>query len=100
MLEEESGRREDFLYYLRRVEFQAALLADNPSYDLDLEATQNLLKEKSTDLMTAVIEFLNSALVYLGDGFLGKMFISRTAYGSESFKICLQRPPGLYRGKT
>jgi len=57
---------------LRRVEFQAALLADNPSYDLDLETTQNLLKDKSTDLMTAVINFLKSALVYLGDGFLGK----------------------------
>jgi len=72
MLDDESGRREDFLYHLRRVEFQAALLADNPSYDLDLETTQNLLKDKSTDLMTAVINFLNSALVYLGDGFLGK----------------------------
>jgi hypothetical protein len=56
---------------LRRIEFQAALVADNPSYDLDLEMTQNLLKEKSMDLLSAVIKFFNSALVYLSKGFLG-----------------------------
>lgn len=82
MLEEESDRREDFLYHLKRIEFQTALIADNPSYDLDLEATQNLLKEKSTDLMTAVITFLNSALVYLSDGFLGKTLSGYIAYGT------------------
>jgi hypothetical protein len=47
------------------------LVADNPSYDLDLEITQNILKEKSMDLMCAVIKYFNSALVYLSKGFLG-----------------------------
>jgi hypothetical protein len=73
ILEQESSRCDDFLYNLRRIEFQAALLADNPSYDLDLETTQNLLKEKSTNLMSAMFKFFNSALVYLSRGFLGEL---------------------------
>lgn len=79
MLDEESRRREDFLYHLRRVEFQAALLAENPNYDLALEIIQSL-KEKSTDLMTAVINFLNSTLVYLSDGFLGEYLLTFFLY--------------------
>jgi hypothetical protein len=57
---------------LRRIEYQSALLADNPNYDLDLETTQDLIDEKSTDLMAAVILFFNSALVYLGRSFISE----------------------------
>lgn len=58
---------------MRRIEFQAALLADNPNYNLDLQVTQNLLKEKSTDLLSAVIKFFNSALIYFSEGVLRKL---------------------------
>jgi hypothetical protein len=46
---------DDFLVYLKRIECQAAMLADNPNYDLNLETPQALLEEKSTDLMSAII---------------------------------------------
>jgi hypothetical protein len=45
------------------------MLANNPNYDLDLEKTQALLEEKSTDLMSAIIRFFNSSLVYFSRGF-------------------------------
>jgi hypothetical protein len=72
---------------LRRIEDQAALLADNPQCGLDLERAQTFLNEKSTVLMTAAIKFLNSALVYFSEGFFGKQFQGVLAYTtSESFK--------------
>jgi hypothetical protein len=57
---------------LKRIEFQTALLSDNPNYDLNLETTQALLEEKSTDLMSAIISFFNSTLMYIGNSFFGK----------------------------
>ena len=72
VLETETGRRDEFLFYLKRIEFQAAILADNPKYlTLDLESTQDLMNEKSTDLMTAIIKFFNAALNYFARGFFG-----------------------------
>jgi hypothetical protein len=73
IIDNEVGRGEDFLSYLRRVEFQAAILADNPNYDLDLESTQKLVNEKSTDLMTAIIKFFDSALIYFSHNFFGSI---------------------------
>jgi hypothetical protein len=64
LLEEESSRGEDFLHYLRRIEFEAAIIADNPNFDLGLETTQKFLEDKSTDLMSAIINFFNAALDY------------------------------------
>jgi hypothetical protein len=72
MLENEADRSEDFFFQLSRIEYQAALIADNPNYNLDLEVTQNILQEKSTDLLAAVIRFLNSALVYFSSNFFGE----------------------------
>jgi len=56
---------------LGRIEFQAALLADNPEYGRDLESVGTLLSEKSTDLLIAVVKFLNSTLLYFSKGFFG-----------------------------
>jgi hypothetical protein len=50
------------MLYLRRIEFEAALLADNPHYDLESMSSRNLVQEKSTDLMTAIVTFFNSSL--------------------------------------
>jgi hypothetical protein len=62
---------DDFTRELRHIEFHAALLADNPEYYLDIESAGTLLGEKSTDLLIAVVIFLNSALVYFSKGFFG-----------------------------
>ena len=60
------------MFYLRRIEFEAALLADNPHYDLsDSGSPRNLVQEKSTDLMTAIIFFFNSSLIYFRKNFFG-----------------------------
>ena len=69
ILEDEAGRAEDFRSQLRVIEFQVALIADNPNYDLRLETTQKLLENASTQLLTAIVQFFNSALLYLGSGF-------------------------------
>lgn len=69
ILDGEAGRGDDFLFYLRRIEFEASLLADNPNYDLVLDTTH--LEEKSTDLISAIIRFFNSALVYFSKDFFG-----------------------------
>jgi hypothetical protein len=56
---------------LGRIEFVAAILADNPRYDSDsqLMVTQDLLQEKSTDLMAAIVRYFNSALIYFRQDF-------------------------------
>jgi len=69
LLEEESSRGEDFLQYLRRIEFEAAIIADNPNFDLGLETTQQFLEDKSTELMSAIINFFNAALNYFCHNF-------------------------------
>jgi hypothetical protein len=51
ILEDEAGRAEDFRSQLRVIEFQAALIADNPNYDLSLESTQKLLENASTECL-------------------------------------------------
>jgi len=61
------------LDYLRRIEFAAALLADNPHYDLKNISNRNLVSEKSTDLMTAIVKFFNEALLYFGKSSFGKI---------------------------
>ena len=64
------GRGDDFLFYLQRIEFQAALLADNPKYDLnDTSSSRNLIQEKATSLMASIIAFFNSALIYFATNF-------------------------------
>jgi hypothetical protein len=77
----------DFTQELRRIEFQAALLADNPEYSVDLESAGALLREKSTDLLTAVVKFFNSALLYFSKGFFGNVLGWFYSYiGRESLK--------------
>lgn len=71
ILDDEAGRAEDFHVQLRYIEFQEALVADNPNYDSNPDVTQNLFKEKSTDLLSGIIKFFNSALLYLSGGFFG-----------------------------
>jgi hypothetical protein len=59
------------MLYLRRIEFEAALLADNPHYDLESMSSRNLVQEKSTDLMTAIVTFFNSSLIHFRKNFFG-----------------------------
>jgi hypothetical protein len=76
---DEAKRAEDFLYSLRRIKFQAAVIADNPTYDLNSESTRNLVEEKSRDLMTAVIKFFNGALIF-SKNFAGELTNIQCSY--------------------
>jgi hypothetical protein len=67
------GRRDDFLSCLRSIEFQAALLADNQGYNLNSEITRNLVEEKATELMTAIVCFFNSALIHFNKSLGGNI---------------------------
>jgi succinylglutamate desuccinylase len=71
ILDGEAQRGEEFMKYLRLIEFEAALLSENPNYDLDTSSSRNLVQETSIELMTAVINFFNSTLIYLRTDFFG-----------------------------
>jgi hypothetical protein len=66
---EEASCASDFDIQLRRMEYQSARIAENPNFDLNLESARNLLSEKATDLMTAMVEFFDSALLYYNRNF-------------------------------
>jgi hypothetical protein len=61
---------------LRRIEYQAARVAQNPNFDLNLESTRNLMQEKSLDLMTGIVRFLNFALIYFNHNFFANLLKS------------------------
>jgi len=69
-MDSESARDEEFLYYLGRIEFQAAIIADNPS-NLNSGSMRNLAAEKSLALLTASVKFLNKALIHFSRNFPG-----------------------------
>jgi hypothetical protein len=68
---EETWRVSDFDTELKRIEYQSARIAENPNFDLNLESTRNLLSEKATDLMTAMVKFFDSVLLYYNQSFFG-----------------------------
>jgi len=56
---------------MRRIEYQSARVAENPNFDFNSTSTQDLMREKSIELLTAVIEFLDSALLYYNQAHFG-----------------------------
>ena len=98
---EEADRADDFFDTLRRIEFQAALLADNPNYDLDSEKSLNIIEEKSTDLMSAIIIYFNSSLIYFRKNFF-RMFlcIFGLTLDREPHEFSCGRPSALRRRKA
>ena len=67
----EAGRGDDFYIQLQRIEYQSARIAENPNFDLNMNLTRNLMREKSIELLTAIVEFFNSALLYYKHNFFG-----------------------------
>jgi tetratricopeptide (TPR) repeat protein/Cdc6-like AAA superfamily ATPase len=59
----ERGRTEDFIKQMDRISFQSHRIAEIQKYISSF--TSDLLLEKATDLMTAVVQFLRSSLLYL-----------------------------------
>jgi hypothetical protein len=74
-LEDQAGRADDFYFHLRRIEYQCARIAENPNFDLGLEITRDLMKEKSIDLMTGIVEFFDSALLFYNSKFFGNLIL-------------------------
>jgi len=64
---EEVGRGGDFIECLERIGFQALRVRVIQKYPPEIIG--DILYEKSVDLMTAIIEFLSSSLLYLKHGF-------------------------------
>jgi len=62
---------QDFKTCLEGIEFQAARLAENPNFDMNLGSTRNLMKKKGINLLTAIVKFFNSTLLYLNQSFFG-----------------------------
>jgi len=59
------------MVYLRRVESEIVILANNPNFDLASDSIRTYLEDKSTNLLTAFIMFLNAALIYFLREFFG-----------------------------
>lgn len=73
LLDNESDRADEFHTYLRRIEFQAVRIVENPSLKLRLDTTQSLMQEKSIDLLTAIVTYFNSSLIYFSRDFFGEI---------------------------
>ena len=72
----EPDHAEDFNRQLERIEYQAARVAQNSqntNFDLDQARGRDLRREKSIYLMTAIVKFFNSALLYFNSKFFGKI---------------------------
>ena len=80
LLDDESDRADEFHTDLRRIEFQAARIVENPSLGLRLDTTQGLLQEKSIGLLTAIVTYFNSALLCLSHDFIGRINRSSIAH--------------------
>lgn len=74
MLEKEVGRSDQFEEQLQRIQYQSERVACNPNYDFNLEGAQKLMKEKSIQLLTAVVNYFNSALLYYNQTSFGSFF--------------------------
>jgi len=72
MLVQEGDRGTDFYVQLQRIEYQCARVTENPNFDLNSESTRSLMKEKSMELLTAIVKFFNSALLYYSNNFFGR----------------------------
>ena len=68
-MNDESGRADDFYSQLRRIEYQASRIS---TIDLTVESTRTLMQEKSLDLMTAIVKYLNGALIFFNSSFFRK----------------------------
>jgi hypothetical protein len=71
ILDEENSRSDDFFVQLRSIEYQTTRLAANPNFEKMKDSMQNIMEEKGTDLMTAVVRFFNSALLHFSENFPG-----------------------------
>jgi hypothetical protein len=71
ILNEEHARPGDFFTQLERIQFHADRIAANPNFDVIPDSSRNLVQRKGIDLMTSIINFLNSALLYFSKGFGG-----------------------------
>lgn len=68
-MDQEAGRKEEFFSKLKGVEYLAARLSDNPN--LCSGTGKNLMHWKSIELMTAMVKFFNSALLYFSRDWFG-----------------------------
>jgi len=57
---------------LKRIEYQAARITANPNLDVMSTSNRNLMRAKGTDLITAIIEYFDSALCYFSHSLAGK----------------------------
>jgi hypothetical protein len=71
ILDEENSRSDDFFVQLRSIEYQTTRLAANPNFEKMNDSMRNIMEEKGTDLMTAVVQFFNSALLHFSESFPG-----------------------------
>lgn len=74
---DESQKGSEFYQYLARVEYQAARLGGNPHFNLTKDSFNNHMRDKSIDLMTAIVLFFDSALVYFQSNVFGMSLISQ-----------------------
>lgn len=98
---QKSNRTDDFYDKLERIEFQAARLARNPNLDKMSDSNRNLMREKGVHLITAIVRFLNTALLYFSQGVTGMSLLPLSLHiqhtsgkrlGTKLFTIKARKP--------
>lgn len=64
----------EFYQYLERIEYQSARLSANPHFNLTNASSNVLLCDKSVDLLTMIVSFFDSALIYFHSDIFGNLF--------------------------
>ena len=72
VIDGELKKADEFLQRLTRVQNQAERISDSPNVDLTSKPIRERIQKRSTILMTAIIRFFDSTLLYFQQSFFGK----------------------------
>lgn len=84
---------------LELAEYQAARIETN-NFDLISDRTLGMVREKALNLMTAIVEFFNSALVYFSHNFSCIIPFLTSLSVANMFKVLTQGESGYEKTKV
>src|SRR5438045_2420509 len=79
IVEDEHSRATDFYDQLNRIQFQAARVSENQAFNIHPQTKRSFMREKATALITAIVKFFNSALLYFCHGTFGRLSLYNMA---------------------
>jgi hypothetical protein len=71
VLDAASNRGKEFCVQLKRIEFQAARVANNPNLEAVSPSSRSIMQKRSIGLMIAIVRFLSSSLLFFSRSLSG-----------------------------